>query len=341
MQAGKNPPSSPDRVRDLEECLSSLCDPNDQSFYDGLVGFLCSDENFYGDELRDVLADPMRSDLHLKAWWGLVFRARRIKNFVEFRDLVRQVPPNLEAEPLVGLMRAEMLLRGAPSDSELDEALHLSELGLAAIPIPAVFLTRIDVILTVLDRGSSGPKAAELDREAERLCENGIAKTLGQYAKFYASRARLNLYRKWFEAALSDIDHAIEVERSISTDYAIRLMDFQIIRMQIVAGRQIASVRKEQAEAVAEFRESRRQVIEVLGLLAAVIAFVITAAQQGRSLALADSGFYFVITSGSLILVFSAYYLLFASRELHRRALVPISLGSIMVIGPLLYAVLR
>ncbi|WP_242424338.1 hypothetical protein [Frankia sp. EI5c] len=114
--------------------------------------------------------------------------------------------------------------------------------------------------------------------EGERLVRQAIALSNGTYPRYHATHARIATLRGAYGAARASIGRAIEEEDSSGAEYALRIGDYQLIRARILHAQQAETLRAGQSEATAELRRIRAQILEIMGLLAAVIAFITTAA---------------------------------------------------------------
>ena len=126
------------------------------------------------------------------------------------------------------------------------------------------------------------------------------------------------------------IDRAVELEPSDNPQYAIRLGDYQEIRTRVGFMEQTTRIRQQQEEALQRLEEVRLRVVELLGLLAAVIAFLVTGTQISQGLKFEDGARMMVVVGGMILLVFSAYSMVFYSGRVRLVQTLVLGLGLLL-----------
>lgn len=166
-----------------------------------------------------------------------------------------------------------------------------------------------------------------------------VDKLIGRsYPKYFATSARLKLLQGDFNGAMSDINIAIDGENPSSYEGIIRLGQFHILRTKIDMARRIVShehdveLHKNRLQDIelafegmeAEFRDqSERQqgrMMEILGLLAAVIAFLVAGTSAALNVGGGRNTIVVVAALGaSIVAVFATFRLLFVLDSNERR----------------------
>lgn len=113
-----------------------------------------------------------------------------------------------------------------------------------------------------------------------------------------------------FTAARASIARAIEDEDSTGAEYALRIGDYQLIRSRIQYAQEAERLGARQEEATRELRQIRSQVLEIMGLLAAVIAFITTAANIAAGQPARPAAGLLTLAGGVTLLVFWGFHVL-------------------------------
>jgi tetratricopeptide (TPR) repeat protein len=160
------------------------------------------------------------------------------------------------------------------------------------------------------------------------------------YAKYHATLARLLVAQKRFTEAKDEITRAIELEPSTGSHYALRVGDYQDTRTSITFAERSEVLRQEQHDVLASFEHVRGQfeglrlqVVELMGLLAAVIAFLVAGVQIATKMTLAPASALMGVVTGSLITSFAAFSLLFLPDRRIRRGVALLVLGLVIIAG--------
>lgn len=244
---------------------------------------------------------------------------------VRFRDNPRF--PSLEAQACSCSVDARVLRRG------LDHA----KTALANLPgRPGILHTFAALVASLADQDKA--KDVWLS-EAEDALEE-VIRLNPTYAMYHATLARILLHQDRYREATDAVTQAIELEPSTGRHYALRVGDYQDIRTAISFGERADQLRQEH-EAVtetvtnvrSEFEDMRTQVFALLGLLAAVVAFIVTGVQVARQQALADAAGLMALIASSILAVFAGFRLLFLDRAGDRRAYVVLTLAVSVTIG--------
>jgi len=140
----------------------------------------------------------------------------------------------------------------------------------------------------------------------------------GENPQYFATRARLHLAGGDTENAREDVNIAIAQEDASSRDFARRVSRYESIRALILIHERQASFLARERELRHEIEGFRTQQLQLLGLLAAIIAFISSAATIAAKADL-PTGFRLFVTAGGVIcLVFSAMIASFGQRPFTR-----------------------
>ncbi|WP_258756453.1 hypothetical protein [Cytobacillus firmus] len=165
-----------------------------------------------------------------------------------------------------------------------------------------------------------------------------------RYAKFYCTRGRILAAFGKFHEAKTAIRRAIDMEESTKKDYAIRINDYlyHLSRIQTnefsqVFSEKIALTEKSFDEAKAEIDDSisklKTENLQMLGFFTAIISFTIGSLNILGNKNFLESALLILILSGSLVLAFVGFGLLFQSKIQHPWRTVAISLLSLFTIA--------
>ncbi|MCK9896125.1 hypothetical protein [Frankia sp. AgB32] len=217
--------------------------------------------------------------------------------------------------------------------ANLDAALIFAVEAVERLPgVPGVLHLAAQIIADRYEREPDQERRQLLD--AERYIRQAIALSEGQYARYHATHARIATLRGAFAAARASIARAIEDEDSTGPEYALRVGDYQLIRARIHFAQEGERLAARQEAAVQELRQVRGQVLEVMGLLAAVIAFITTAANIAAGQPAQPAAGLLTLAGGVALLVFWGFHVLLVGASdggSARRRLVPAIVGVILV----------
>ena len=223
---------------------------------------------------------------------------------------------------------------------------------------PGVLNLYTEAVAVIGERGGVDDMEEEL-KQAMLAIEEAIG-TDPKYAKYYANRARILALQENYEKANQNIDKAIEIEPF--DDHTLwRVNSYDEIRIKILfqqrstemkqqaeqmkqqaeQAKQQAEQAKQQAEQVEKEQEGAREQIAtmrgetltLLGLLAAVIAFVVLSVQMVSSLQSVEAVILMTFMAGLILVVFGAFMELIQPGEKWRtKGTVVVVIGVVIVI---------
>ncbi|MFB9236292.1 hypothetical protein ACFFWC_12150 [Plantactinospora siamensis] len=145
--------------------------------------------------------------------------------------------------------------------------------------------------------------------EVERFADQAIALSQGRIAHYHEAKGRVLALRGEFDAARASLAQAVELEPRTSRDYLRRLTQYQTTRIRVDLMQERSRWDRAHHRFRTELNEFRAQQLQLLGLLAAVVAFIVTAgniASQSRG---TDGIRLLLVASGAIGTVFGTFSL--------------------------------
>lgn len=199
--------------------------------------------------------------------------------------------------------------------------------------VPAVVHQLAAFWIEYVERLDTPPAAQDLD-DIERHVDKAIPLSHGAVARYFETKRRVLAVRGEFEAARSAVAKAIEIE---PRDYLRRLTQYQTTRVRIDLMEERARWQRAHQQFRSELAEFRGQQLQLPGLLAAIVAFIVTAGNIASRAEGVDGIRLIMAVSGAIIVVFGTFSLLNNSSV--RKVLVAITMGcSLIAVGLLLPA---
>lgn len=243
------------------------------------------------------------------AFYAVQVRHWRRRDYGQHRELTDRYQSLFGDQPMFSFLLAEYYASQSGDQANLLAALHYARRAAGQLPeVPGVLHVLAEVIAEYQEQAET--HQVDLVLEGERAVTRAIALSRGTYPKYFATLARLQILRGAYGEARRSVAIAIEQEDSTGRDYALRVGDYQPIRSRVQLAQQSGDLQAAQASALGEMRGARRETLEVLGLLAAVIAFLVTTTNlAGRFEPRAAAGLV-LLTAGGIIVVFAAFHVL-------------------------------
>jgi hypothetical protein len=273
-------------------------------------------------EIRKVvedLPDPERqlSDLvedigivaaaRFSALYGWLLRLRREERFAEYEAIVRRHGREFEREPYTYTFHA-IIAKNKGDTSNLRSAVEYSRHAAKLMPDVAGVIHQLAAFMVEYFERSESVVDSEIS-EAERSVDQAIALTHGQTSHYFETKARILAIRGDFPSARVAIGQAIELEPRTSRDYQRRLTEYQTTRIRIDLLQQRSYWNKQQEETRRELVEFKAQQLQLLGLLAAVVAFVATTGNIASKTDPVNGLKLIEAMAGSIIIVFASFSL--------------------------------
>ncbi len=214
----------------------------------------------------------------------------------------------------------------------MEQAIRESRRALEELPdFPGVLHQYAELVASSVERhGNIAPEDVE---RAVRSARRAIALSDRPQPHFWSTLARLLAVLGDYSAARRSIAEAIELEPSEGQDYALRQTENLLIEARIYFAEAQGRSAAREEKARNELTEVRSQLLQLLGLLAAIIAFLTTSVTVART---GETGFpetarLLLITGGVIVLTFTAFS--FCFRVADSRRLLPPALLSLLLIG--------
>nr|WSY53222.1 hypothetical protein OG999_25910 [Streptomyces sp. NBC_00886] len=318
----------------MELALGSLPPTGDPSF---LVEIRTVIERTRNPErvFRRICEDYSKpAPLRFCALYAVLLRLRREERLSEYTELVNRHEREFGSEPYFHTFRAVILRLEGELASLLQAIEHSREAARLLPDVPGVQHQVAEFIAEYLERRDAPARSNELD-EAEVSVDRAITLSYGRIAHYYETKARILCLKDDFNTARSLVRRAIELEPREGADYLRRVSQYQTTRVKI----DVFSQRTEWIRTRDSFRNEmsqfRTQQLELLGLLAGVVAFVASTANVASQATGVVAVRLVTAMAGALILVFSAFFIMI-DNSLWRRVAISAALGSLLLIVGLL-----
>ncbi|MEV6373587.1 hypothetical protein [Micromonospora musae] len=279
--------------------------------------------------LRTILdAQHLRARTRFVALYTLLLRLRREERHAEYAATVLRYEDDFGSEPYFHTFRA-IAARTRGDMASLRSAVEHSRRAVAAIPDVAAVVHQLAAFwVEYLERLDKPERPHDLD-EVERQVDRAISLSQGRIAHYFETKGRVLALREEFEAARAAVAQAIELEPRTSRDYLRRLTQYQTTRVRI----DLMQERSRWAQAHERFRteltEFKAHQLQLLGLLAAVVAFIATAGNIASQSGGIDGIRLMLVASGAVAAVFGTFSLVNNSGI--RRVIAAVMLGGALI----------
>jgi tetratricopeptide (TPR) repeat protein len=293
--------------------LSAMPDPVDPAFPHAIRRAL---EEFDDPEpaLRAIVEDhSVRHRPRFAALYSLLLRLRREERYGEYGALVREFESGFGAEPYYQTFRA-MVAWMKGDLASLRSAVEHSRQAVALMPDSVAVVHQLAAFwVEYLERLGSTASARDID-EVERHIDRAILLSHGELPHYFETKGRVLALRDEFEAARSAVARAIEYEPRTSRDYLRRLAQYQATRLRIDLLEERTRWAREQARFQGELAAFKAEQLQLLGLLASVVALVATAANIAGQVNGPAGIRLMMAASGAIAVVFGTFSLVNNSR---------------------------
>lgn len=284
---------------------------------------------------RRICDDASRpSSIRFSALYAVLLRLRREERLSEYSELVNRHEEEFGGEPYFHTFRAVILRLEGELASLLQAIEHSREAARLLQNVPGVQHQVAEFIAEYLERRDSPPQSKELE-EAEISVDRAITLSYGRIAHYFETKARILCLKNDFDTARSLVRRAIELEPREGMDYLRRISQYQTTRVKIDVFSQRADWIRSRDSFRKEMAQFRTQQLELLGLLAGVVAFVASTANVASQATGAVAVRLVTAMAGALIIVFSAFFLM-VNNGLWRRVVLASTLGFLLLMGGLL-----
>lgn len=286
--------------------------------------------------LRQIVDDrSARLRLRFAALYALLLRLRREERYGEYGELVRRFEDEFGTEPYFQTFHA-ILARVKGDLASLRSAVEYSRQAVDLMPRVAAVVHQLAAFwIEYAERLETPPSARDLD-EIERHVDKAIALSHGTVAHYLETKGRVLAMRGEFDAARSAVAQAIEIEPRGSRDYVRRLTQYQTTKVRIDLMAERARWQRAHRQFRAELAEFKGQQLQLLGLLAAIVAFIVTAGNIASRASGIDSIRLIMVASGAMAVLFGTFSLLNNSSV--RKVLAAIVVGCVLIGAGILLA---
>lgn len=272
--------------------------------------------------------------MRFAALYAVLLRLRREERLGEYTELINLHESEFGREPYFHTFRAVVLRLEGDVAGLLRAIEHSREAARLLPDVPGVQHQVAEFIAEYLEHRESPPRPDEVT-EAESLVDRAITLSYGHVAHYFETKARILCLRNDFSTARSLVRRAIELESKDGQDYLRRISQYQTTRVKIDVFTQRAEWLKSTENFRREMTEFKTQQLELLGLLAGVVAFVASTANIASQSTGATGVRLITAMAGALIVVFAAFFMMSSGRD-WRRAGVAAGAGAILLITGML-----
>jgi len=234
----------------LEKDLYSILDDNNYKNLD-------KDEIVYKDKAR------------VNAFYSLCTKHRRLKEYVEFKELVHGSYGNVNENVIFKIMKAYYFIQETANDFDPKEALRRWKDEIAPIYKRLPAFTQIYTESVALLYETSDEQESSLLKESEDLIKKAIK--MRDYAKFYSTLGRIYCCKGEYDKGITEVRRAIEAEDSYREDYMSRINEYETL----ISRFQRKKDEKELKGIRAEMDKSKKDYVSILGFFSAVMALII------------------------------------------------------------------
>lgn len=306
-------------------------------------------------QIEAAIGDESGTELGFHAFYVLLARHRRTLDASRFRSLYQKHAARFAHIPMRAVLDSDMAMLD-PAGSDLATALRHAERAVQQLPGNQALVAHHARVMAEY-AWSGGEVPAEELRSVLRSVDRAIESD-PQRPRYRAVRAQLTALLDEFDNAVRAIDRALDLEDSTQLGYEVRIVEYHRIRADIILRREVKAVRSQAKEAASRVEEAMRAQLEQtaqetesrlnaeigrlrsetlgsLGLLAAVIAFIVSTTQVADRQPVGEALRLLTGIAGVLALVFTAFGTAFGTGR-PVRLLVPAVLGAVLLAGALL-----
>lgn len=319
---------------EVEQALAALPPTSDPAFLQDIRRVIDRTRNPERTFRRICEDVSMPSSMRFCALYAVLLRLRREERLSEYTELVNRNEREFGSEPYFHTFRAVILRLEGELASLLQAIEHSREAARLLQDVPGVQHQVAEFIAEYLERRDSPPQQRELE-EAEVSVDRAITLSYGRIAHYFETKARILCLKNDFDTARSLVRRAIELEPREGMDYLRRISQYQTTRVKIDVFSQRAEWVRSRESFRKEMAQFRTQQLELLGLLAGVVAFVASTANVASQATGTVAVRLVTAMAGALIIVFSSFFLMI-NNGLWRRVALSAALGFLLLVVGLL-----
>jgi tetratricopeptide (TPR) repeat protein len=280
-------------------------------------------------DLFNIYVNEQEGDaIRFAAFYGYLVVQRRNKNFSRFREVLRQYGSHFVRHPMHLSLVAQSHYLGNTAGPALRAALTKAEEALRLMPNNFAVKNQVAEYSALLVRHDGLP-VDQLQR-AVQLAVQAAAES--GYARYYQTVAMLYLETGQFELARESIAVAIDEEPSNSPQYALRITDYNETKIRIDVQESLAVIDAAQREAKSNLTDMRAELLQLLGLFAAIIALLTLTGQIASGQTFSDAFPTLVGASGVIILTFGYVHYAISREKRSASLLLTTAMGLVLLI---------
>ncbi|WP_161965259.1 hypothetical protein [Ornithinimicrobium cerasi] len=257
-------------------------------------------------QLQEILNDKRQDyDLRFASLYGLLQELHREEKERQYSDLVNRYFEEFHTEPYYHTFLAVVAAGDGTSESGLRGALGHSRKAIVSFPDTPGVLHQYAAL-----SASIGELAGSVDRgESERaldVVERAIALSTRTNPNFHRTRARLLRQLGRLDEALLEINTAIRLQDASTPSEVRQLTQFEAFRSILYFDKSSAALEARIEEAKRDLNAAKSEQVQLLGVLAAVIALITSAVTISTRME-ADAAFRFIVVAvGAITMAFSS-----------------------------------
>jgi tetratricopeptide (TPR) repeat protein len=280
--------------------------------------------------LKEILPDKtVRLATRFKAYYGLLNILRRSLDFSEYETICNQYFPDFSTIPMSYQIRSQMFVnriqKGGGGHEDGEKALFFAEKAVEALPNHfGVTAHWAAVVAEIQSRLPNAGRDMTLIARALRVQEDALKASAEAYPSYFRYKSQLLMLLGRWDEALTSIGEAIDRENSALKDYAVRVGAYRALQGEIEINRRFdelikrssdeinglhqetEELRDEAKRAKQSIDDARASTLTLLGLLAAVVAFLTTSVNISTRLSLSSAVQYMAVASAAIVVVFSS-----------------------------------
>jgi hypothetical protein len=302
MAAGPTQP--PDQATSVVDAVSGMED-SDYDYELHLTRLVNEGTATFGSEVQAAFdATSGDSDEAYALFYALHIHHRRRKEHSELAALIRNSGDRFRGRPTFPHLQSLCYV----TERRDDEAFQCASEARDRAPRHAGVLNHYASVALSRAEKTESPDP-DLLKHAKEALDTALAATGGVYARHHATYARLHTLREEYAAAEEELDRAVDLEDP-GADWPVRIGEYEALRLSNRAA-QLRGEQRRTAQKLDEMRESlenrvgavRSEAFQLLGLLGAVIAFVVSTSTIAAQLESFDTGGRLIVLLSAAILV--------------------------------------
>ncbi|WP_423464876.1 hypothetical protein ACO229_10600 [Promicromonospora sp. MS192] len=285
------------------------------------------------DQLMSVLEDTSQpADDRFTCLYALLQDLHREEREAEYQRLVSTYEAEFGANPYYDTFRAISAVGDGTSVGQFRQALRHSRQAISVLgDRPGVWHQYAALYADLGDLAPELVTPAELDFALEAV-DNALRTTTRDNPNFHFTRARLLRHAGRIAEALTEAQVAIHHQEARTPGGVRRLARYEALRSRLLIDRQSSDLLGQIAETKSALDASRGDQVQLLGVLAAVIALITTAVTIATRIEVADGVPLVLASAGAITIAFSC--LMWAGGVRSVRRLIPaIILGLLMCLA--------